>query len=546
MKWVLVCALTHPNSSILTSLLLFPASKPFPTHRVACHVLGKTVQAISFIAHLLDSPQREKQQPHLIIVPPSTHENWMRELEKWCPDIQVLDYSGTSPQAERQHLRRGILKKRIKFEVMVTTYSVCSNNEYDRSLLKAFKWSSVTFDEGHMLKNMKSQRFQNLHKIPAKRRVLLTGTPLQNNLLELMSLLVFVMPNLFRETDVVKRIFSRKSSGTTAEANLQASLVKRARAIMAPFVLRRLKQDVLSQLPPKRYRVIECSMTEEQNKASSPTPEGEADALASAADPSGRTNNVLMQLRKMANHPLLHRCHYKDDKLAQMAKQILRDPHYDECDEQAVYEDMQVMSDFELMKLCNKSRPLQKFRLGDEVVDEAGKLKVLEHLLAQKQADEARVLIFSQFTTMLDILEDFLTRRGYVFIRLDGSTPVSERQDLIDQFNEDEEIFVFLLSTRAGGLGINLTAANTVVLHDIDFNPYNDKQAEDRCHRVGQTDNVEIVRLIADETVEVDMQAKAEAKLQLERDMTGLKKDDAHIVKVQSSQEFLATPKSDK
>eukprot|EP00045_Choanoeca_perplexa_P015717 m.202120 g.202120 ORF g.202120 m.202120 type:complete len:872 (-) comp17060_c0_seq9:1362-3977(-) len=518
--------------------------------------LGKTVQAIAFIAYLLN---KEPGSLHLIVVPPSTHGNWIREIEKWCPDISILDYVGSFK--ERQALRKHVLTNGVsEYDIILTTYTVYTANDNDRIFMRRNKFRSVVFDEGHMLKNMKSQRYELLSKLQADRRVLLTGTPLQNNLMELMSLLTFVMPSLFKKVDVLRRIFTRKNN-SSEEQQYQDSLVARARNIMAPFVLRRLKKDVLSQLPPKRQRVIECELTSHQRshyqriQQQAKAYKAEMEAIlakataAAAADvldlrrtkdqpTRDPVNNVLMQLRKMANHPLLHRCCYTDDKLQVLSKLILKDANYSKCDQWAVLEDMQVMSDFELNKLCKSVPVLNGHTLPGNVVDESGKLMVLEQLLKHKQANKDRVLIFSQFTTMLDLLEVFLTDRGYVYIRLDGSTPVSERQALIDQFNDDSDVFIFLLSTKAGGLGINLTAANTVVLHDIDYNPYNDKQAEDRCHRVGQTQTVEVIRLIAADSVEEDMQRKAEGKLQLERDMTGMQ-DAPNTVAVETSSAFL-------
>eukprot|EP00730_Choanoeca_flexa_P004370 TRINITY_DN11674_c5_g1_i3.p1 TRINITY_DN11674_c5_g1~~TRINITY_DN11674_c5_g1_i3.p1 ORF type:complete len:886 (+),score=279.81 TRINITY_DN11674_c5_g1_i3:78-2735(+) len=521
--------------------------------------LGKTVQSISFIAHILSS---EPESLHLIVVPPSTHDNWIREIEKWCPDISILDYVGA--QKERAAIRKQILRNKSaikEYQVLVTTYTVLTSKDLDRTFMKHFKFRTVTFDEGHMLKNMKSQRYELLSKLRAERRVLLTGTPLQNNLMELMSLLTFVMPSLFKNVEVLRRIFTRKNT-SQEEQQYQDSLISRARNIMAPFVLRRLKKDVLSQLPPKRYRVVECDLTDHQRKhyiriqeqaaayraemdeilaratntAAADTPEDlKIGDERPTRDP---VNNVLMQLRKMANHPLLHRCYYTDEKIKIMSKLILQDENYKKCDSYAVFEDLEVMSDFAINKLCRTVPVLQPYALSDDVVDKSGKLLVLESLLKHKKAAGDRVLVFSQFTTMLDLLEVFLTDRGYNYIRLDGSTPVTERQALIDQYNDDEEVFIFLLSTKAGGLGINLTAANTVILHDIDFNPYNDKQAEDRCHRVGQTQSVEVIRLIAADSVENDMQKKAEFKLQLERDMTGVQ-DAPNKVIVETSQQLL-------
>merc|ERR1712142_339734 len=159
--------------------------------------------------------------------------------------------------------------------------------------------------------------------------------------------------------------------------------------------------------------------------------------------------------------------------------------------------------------------------LGNQIICESGKFRLLDDMLPEMQSNGDRVLIFSQFTMMMDILEKYLKIRGHRYLRLDGQTPVQERQFLIDQFNKEEDIFIFILSTRAGGLGINLTAANTVILHDLDFNPYNDKQAEDRCHRVGQTKEVKVIRFTSEDTIEEGIHNIAQDKLKLEQDVTG-------------------------
>jgi SWI/SNF-related matrix-associated actin-dependent regulator of chromatin subfamily A containing DEAD/H box 1 len=167
-----------------------------------------------------------------------------------------------------------------------------------------------------------------------------------------------------------------------------------------------------------------------------------------------------------------------------------------------------------------KLQTLSDVRLPDKVVCDSGKFNELDRLLPKLKADDHRVLIFSQFTMMLDVLEHYLRIRGHKYFRLDGQTAVTERQDMINEYNSDLSIFVFLLSTRAGGLGINLTSADTVILHDIDFNPYNDKQAEDRCHRMGQTRPVSIYKFVTDSTIEEGMNFVAQEKLQLERDVS--------------------------
>ncbi|KAH3718701.1 hypothetical protein DPMN_061507 [Dreissena polymorpha] len=304
--------------------------------------------------------------------------------------------------------------------------------------------------------------------------------------------------------------------------------------------------QVMSQLPKKLEDLEYCTMLPGQqalydrliNKIQFQMSEESADHIS-----GGGGSAMLMQLRKAANHPLLHRTHYTDKIVEKMAKDLCQEPSHKDRGAlpHLIAEDMMVMSDFELHKCClfYKSH-LKKYLLEDSLINDSGKFRVLDRKLDEYRAKGDRVLLFSQFTSILDIMEVFLKMKSIRFLRLDGSTPVPDRQRLIDEYNNDKGIYVFLLSTKAGGLGINLTSANVVILHDIDFNPYNDKQAEDRCHRVGQTREVQILRLISKDTVDETMLKCAREKLKLEKevistdgqdDEDGSTKDVASILK---------------
>ncbi|XP_069834431.1 SWI/SNF-related matrix-associated actin-dependent regulator of chromatin subfamily A containing DEAD/H box 1 isoform X2 [Dendropsophus ebraccatus] len=477
--------------------------------------LGKTVQAIAFLAHLY---MNGNLGPHLVVVPASTLDNWVREFNHWCPDLDILLYYGS--QDERKHLRYDILNKVIDFNVIVTTYNCAISSAEDRSLFRRLKLNYAVFDEGHMLKNMSSIRYQHLMTLNAKNRLLLTGTPVQNNLLELMSLLNFVMPHMFSSsTSEIKRMFSSKAKSTDEQSTFEKERIAHAKLIMKPFILKRVKSEVLKQLPPKQDHIKFCQMSKKQQqlyddlmiklKRSIEGPEKNSELC-----------NVMMHLRKMANHPLLHRQYYTAEKLRSMSKLMLKEPTHREANPDLIFEDMEVMTDFELHRLCSEFSSLSKYKLEKELLLDSGKFEVLEQLLSDIKKRGDRVVLFSQFTMMLDILEVFLKHHQHRYIRLDGKTQISERIHLIDQFNNDMDIFIFLLSTKAGGLGINLTSANIVILHDIDCNPYNDKQAEDRCHRVGQTKEVIVTRLIGKGTIEESMLKISQQKLRLEQDMT--------------------------
>ncbi|XP_076183437.1 SWI/SNF-related, matrix-associated actin-dependent regulator of chromatin, subfamily a, containing DEAD/H box 1 isoform X2 [Ptiloglossa arizonensis] len=486
--------------------------------------LGKTIQVIAFLTYLKEAGLKdEKDGPHLIVVPSSTMENWNNELERWSPGLKVVRYYGS--QEERKEMRLGWRNGDLDdVDILLTTYNLVSSTPEERRLFRVMPIHYVVFDEAHMLKNMSTIRYENLIRINAKYRILLTGTPLQNNLLELMSLLTFVMPSIFagKQADL-KSLFSKNPKVPAIKKNGEQPLfeqeqVKDAKQIMRPFVLRRLKIEVLRDLPEKSDRVIMCPMTEKQQKLYTNL----VAKFSAEADQSSEVNGVgmMMQLRKLANHPLLARDYYNESKLKLISDRLAKEQGYKQKNADYIFEDLHWMSDYQINQLTRTYKTLAGLGLQQELIPEAGKLKILDDLLPKLQEDGHRVLIFSQFTMVLDILEEYLTIRGKTYSRLDGSTPVTDRQFLINQYTEDENIFIFLLSTKAGGLGINLTTADTVIIHDIDFNPYNDKQAEDRCHRVGQKRPVTIIRLLSEGTIEEGMYEIAKDKLQLEQQIT--------------------------
>jgi len=503
--------------------------------------LGKTIQTIAFLAHLKETGE---EGPHLIVVPSSTMDNWRKELATWAPEIKMVTYWGS--QDERRHLRLQLVQDELQYDVILTTYNMVISSAEDRVLFKKMQFCYIVFDEAHMLKNMASQRYEQLMKIRGRRKLLLTGTPLQNNLVELMSLLIFVMPGMFaKKKEQLRKMFSLfpKTQDESERSSYEKDRIAHAKRIMKPFFLRRLKADVLTHLPEKKFSVERVAMSERQSqiyyKLVSDYKDRAAKMMATgeAAD-SGI--GMLMNLRKCANHPLLIRDHYDQHKLEVMARLLkTRDSGHKQAVESFIVDDLKIMSDFEINKTCETYRCIEHLSLGNHIICESGKFRLLDDMLPEMQSNGDRVLIFSQFTMMMDIMEKYLKIRGHRYLRLDGQTPVQERQFLIDDFNKDTEIFIFILSTRAGGLGINLTAANTVILHDLDFNPYNDKQAEDRVHRLGQTKEVKIIRFISEDSIEEGIYSVAQEKLKLEQDVTGQgeekgtakKKDVARLLK---------------
>uniref|UniRef100_A0A8C1TLL1 Helicase C-terminal domain-containing protein n=1 Tax=Cyprinus carpio TaxID=7962 RepID=A0A8C1TLL1_CYPCA len=367
-------------------------------------------------------------------------------------------------------------------------------------IVPASTLAQAVFNEGHLLKNMNLLRYRHLMAINAKYRLLLTGTPLQNNLLELMSLLNFIMHNMFSSsTSQISKMFSKSSE---EQSSFERDRITHAKLIMKPFILRLVKSEmhlhVLKQLSAKEEQVEFCAMSEKQQELYSAL----FHKLKRSSNGEKRElTNVMMQLKKMSNHSLLHRQYYITEKLKATSRLMLEEPSQLDADPALIKEDMEVLSDFELHRLCQQYSALQEYQLDTDILLDSGKLGLLAQLLnsLKEKVGENR---FLQFKMMLDILEVFLRHHKHRYNQLDGSTPMSDRIELIDQFNTDQDIFVFLLSTRAGGLGINLTSANVVIIHDIDCNPYNDKQTEGRCHRVGQTRTVKVIKLISKDSIE--------------------------------------------
>ena len=418
-------------------------------------------------------------------------------------------------------------------EVLVTTYAI-AKKKADRRYLSSIRPNVVVYDEGHQLKNSKSQAYDELMRIKSKFRLLLTGTPLQNNLSELASLLGFILPDVFEEhREDLESIFSHRAKTTdeTHTALLSTQRIERARSMMAPFILRRKKHQVLKHLPAKTRRVVHCDLTDSQKTIYDAEMERwrkvradrEAGIKPNSKKDQDENNNPIMRLRQTAIHSLLRRHRYDDAKLRKMTKTFMRDEPDLELNtvEQYVYEDLAILNDWDIHRECEARVSLNKFILTDEPWMDSGKVTALVQLLQEYQANGDRVLIFSQFVQVMNLLEEVLETAAIKFSRLDGNTKVEERQELLDQFHADASVTAFLLSTRAGGAGINLACANKVVVFDSSFNPQDDIQAENRAHRVGQTRPVEVVRLVTRGTIEEQIHALGESKIALDERVAG-------------------------
>jgi SWI/SNF-related matrix-associated actin-dependent regulator of chromatin subfamily A member 5 len=424
--------------------------------------LGKTLQTLSFLCYLKHI--RGVEGPHLIIVPKSTLGNWEREFKRWVPSMTVFSFHGEKDERAGQ---RDTLKKE-KFNCILTTYEI---SIIEKAALNKFHWKYIVMDEAHRIKNENSLLAQIVRIFKSESRLLITGTPLQNNLHELWALLFFLMPQIFSSADDWEQWFTIDSNDEQEKKKKGQEIISTLHKILRPFFLRRLKKEVDKLIPPKVETKLFVKMTTQQHQWYKKVLEKDLITLNTENGAKMRLQNILMQLRKVCNHPYLF----------------------------------------------PGAEPGPPYLEGEHLIENCGKLVVLDKLLPRLQQKESRVLIFSQMTKVLDILEDYMNFRKYNYCRLDGQTPHSERTEQIDEFNApNSKKFVFLLSTRAGGLGINLATADIVILYDSDWNPQVDLQAQDRAHRIGQTKTVRIYRFVSEGTVEEKIIEKAEIKLRLD------------------------------
>jgi len=491
--------------------------------------LGKTCQVIAFLAHLQGLSM---EKVHMVVVPGSTLENWLREFARFAPDLRVVPYYGS--QTERFELQAQIHDDFESIDVLVTTYDMAVKKD-DNKFLRKLGCAVCVFDEAHALRNPKSDRYEQLMRIDADFRLLLTGTPLQNNLQELVAILAFIMPDLFEgKREELDFIFKHKATTKDADhaALLSAERIARARTMMTPFILRRKKAQVLD-LPAKHSRVEWCDLTPSQityyerlkDEALQLYAESDTKSKAQKAKAS---SNIMMALRKAAIHPLLARNIYHDKKIEKMQAILQKHEEFgsnrpDQVRAFLIGESPQGLrgGDFGLHHFCTERPYMQRFELKQQEWMDSGKVQKFQELVGSYAAHGDRVLVFSQFTTLMDILEAVLETMAVKFLRLDGSTRMDVRQDMIDQFYTDTSIPVFMLSTRAGGAGINLACANKVIIFDSGFNPQDDIQAENRAHRVGQTREVEVVRLVTRGTIEEQIHSLGESKLALDERVAG-------------------------
>ncbi|XP_060072209.1 chromodomain-helicase-DNA-binding protein 1-like isoform X1 [Ylistrum balloti] len=421
--------------------------------------LGKTIQTISFISILHNTYQLHG--PYLLVVPLSTVVAWQREFETWAPEMNVVIYMGDiisrNKIREFEWCHPG--NKRLKFNVLITTYEILLK---DKSFLGGVQWAFLGVDEAHRLKNDDSLLYRSLFDFHSNHRLLITGTPLQNSLKELWALLHFIMPDKFGHWSDFERMHS--SENKTGFTNLHKEL--------EPFLLRRMKKDVEKSLPAKTEQILRVEMTSLQKQYYKWILTKNYKALSKGLKGNiGSFVNIIMELKKCCNHT-------------------------------------------QLIRLPDDDVGMDKFQA---LMKGSGKLLLLDKLLCRLKETGHRVLIFSQMVRMLDLIADYLKARHFNHQRLDGSIRGDLRKAALDHFNaQGSPDFCFLLSTRAGGLGINLATADTVIIFDSDWNPQNDLQAQARAHRIGQKNQVSVYRLVTKGSVEEDIVERAKRKMVLD------------------------------
>eukprot|EP00804_Cyclotella_cryptica_P019560 CCRYP_014309-RA/>CCRYP_014309-RA protein AED:0.14 eAED:0.14 QI:0/0.76/0.66/1/0.64/0.44/18/4750/927 len=452
--------------------------------------LGKTIQSIGFLNQLQRIQETKIRGPFLVVAPLSLVSQWESESKEWAPDMNVVLYHGGADAREflvkeefyytdqftSKSTALSLRRKHItKFHVLITTYEIVLK---DVSVLSKIHWKALIVDEAHRLKNIKSRLFEDLASVPRDFCLLLTGTPLQNSTEELWALLHFCDPSGFGSKDDFTAKF-----GQLTDASQVASL----HTILRPYLLRRVKEDVEKALPPKEETILEVSLTPIQKSFYKAIYERNTSFLYKGAKANNAPSlmNVMMELRKCCNHPFLIRG--AEDRIIGDA--------------------------------ATTERKIDYARLtGEQLVKSSGKFVLLSKLLPKLYDGGHKVLIFSQMVRVLDLLQELLQLKHYKYERLDGSTSASARNAAVDRFRRESfQRFVMLLSTRAGGLGLNLTAADTVIIFDSDWNPQNDLQAMARAHRIGQTRSVRVYRLLTAKTYEMHMFHSASLKLGLDR-----------------------------
>ncbi|GAA5890455.1 hypothetical protein JCM5296_005051 [Sporobolomyces johnsonii] len=531
---------------------------------------GKTLQTISFISflheHIRPSKLPMTDKPTLVVLPKAVLGNWEAEFKKFAPSIPVLVYAG-SPQ-ERGELRQKHLglpgfkraaphTRRKPYPVILVTYQIAMN---DVSFLEKLQYDLLVCDEAHKAKNLKGKTLASLQRYQADFRLLLTGTPLQNNLTELYALLSFILPKIFTDQATFESMFNFSSLTNSDGSKLSEQdevtlLVAQLQNILKPFMLRRCKKDVVKDLPLKKEYVLTAPLTARQKELTDAAVKGELRHVFNFENSSKAKQKETVDVAALENSGRGKRRHVNrnyaekrdaddDDQFeAELIDLTIEEDQRKEKEQitkltaqppvnlkqkhvklSSVMTNLRQIANHPLLKLDD--RETNPNSDPNDIVHLSGKMMLLDRLLPELFRRGHKVIIFSQFTQMLDLLDEYIIDlKGWNRYRIDGRQENQANQDEINEFNtapvSKSSTNVFLLSTRAGGVGINLIGADTVILFDSDWNPQNDLQAMDRAHRIGQTKPVLVFRLATANTVEQTILASATRKRKLERVVLG-------------------------
>ncbi|CAL1577765.1 unnamed protein product [Knipowitschia caucasica] len=497
--------------------------------------LGKTIQCIAHIAMMIE---KKVMGPFLVVAPLSTLPNWINEFKRFTPQVSVVLYHG--PQPERAKVLKQIRRPHEPLgmcPVVITSFEI---SMIDRKFLQRFQWKYLIVDEGHRIKNLNCRLVRELKMMPTDNKLLLTGTPLQNNLAELWSLLNFLLPEVFDDLKSFESWFDIDSLGTAESvvaSEREHNILSMLHQILTPFLLRRLKSDVTLEVPPKKEIIVYAPLTTKQEVLYTAVVNK---TIAKMLGQEKKEDPVVMTSKGRPKRRAQRAVDYSeiDQETPDDLEKYLERLQKEQEQSSAASSVLDVRSPLDaqinlklqnilmlLKKCCNHpylvEYPLdpatQEFKIDEQLVLTSGKFQILDRLLPALKKRGHKVLIFSQMTSILDLLMDYCYLRDFHYSRLDGSMAYADREENIAKFFKDPEVFLFLLSTRAGGLGINLTAADTVIIFDSDWNPQADLQAQDRCHRIGQTKPVVVYRFVTANTIDQKIFERASAKRKLEQ-----------------------------
>lgn len=499
--------------------------------------LGKTAQMYTFLDLLpkvASVPIRAK--PSLIIVPPSLIDTWETEAQKWCPQLIVFRYHASVLKERRALAETFFDEYHNSCDIILSTAQVLHSKEDRAFFFRRMEFEYLIIDEAHDMKNAASARCKDIRGLRVHRRILMSGTPVQNSLQQLGNLLsIVIAPPMGVEEGCRKT-----AKATAAAANELLEVVERGalrtlQVRSAPLILRRRKRDVMSELPSKTGHTVQCAMLDDQRRLYNAEMEL-ARSKASARIKGGATafvSSLFHRLRRVCNHPLLLQTRLRQSDYELLVDLLLpKRPDFRRASREKALNEVRGWSDFDvamavqdygLAQHIESDETRSRFVLtGDDLCKGAAKVDQLLKILQKQRVEGGKTLVFSQFTQYLDVIALALQHAGYGYVRLDGGVKVEERAAIVKRFSsKDSRTDVFLLSTKAGGTGLNLVAANAVVLMDMSFNPQDNRQAEDRAHRIGQTQPVSVYYLVGTGTIEEALLHANLKKLELDYQFGG-------------------------